>query len=174
MIDECTKSLILATSLTLGLSAIASAQNANSVVFDRPDPNTTPYCTVTVPVRLSRLHKDIKNAKVLCGVWYDGASSKKFDLSKVVATGVSTPISLVRGSAGRQSFKGSIAVPLTAKNRQNAKDDKTATYWACDLLFDYKNNDTRPGSARSKKPMAIRAAARTRFRSRVSGKLPGA
>jgi len=159
----------------IGVKAFAAAtvfgllvQSANAFSLINPQGDT--YCTIAVPVSLSKVNASVSEALAFCGLWPDEATARAdLSFSSLVAAGV-TPIPLSKNQDGQFYNGPAVAVPIKVKPSDQQKADNAGAY-ACEILFRLANgNIERPGNSTSGKSRALRAAQGTAFLTRTIGK----
>lgn len=140
-------------------------------------------CTITLPVRISRLHADIQAVAVVCGLWASEADAQSFNDTSMLGRGVvPVPVALDPAS-GLRAYSGDVTVPVTllpptASSSQGTgaagvpaqlggSGGATPTHWACGMSFQKAGNFQAPSPNAS--DVAMRASGT--FVPKVSGKL---
>jgi hypothetical protein len=201
------RSWLLAAALGLALLAPlpANAQSGPSLATEQPHPSRLggqdgprisfapakpdgrAACTITVPVKITRLHKDVQTAAVICGVWPDEKGARAFDERSILGKGLAAIPLKSDPATGMRSFDGSLSVPVkldppktaspaaaggqplpggTAQLAGSPKPGKP-THWACGLTFQVGGDLEAPSTGAShvaRKPSGT-------FVPKVSGRL---
>ena len=145
-----------------------SVQTANA--FSLINPQGSTFCTIAVPVSLSKVDASVTEAMAFCGLWPDEATARAdLSYSSLVAAGL-TPIPLSRNQDGQFYNGPAVAVPIKVQPADQQKADNAGAY-ACEILFRLANGTIeRPGNSTSGKSRALTAANGAAFNTRTVGK----
>lgn len=152
----------------------------NSIRRGAPALIGKPACTISVPVKLTRVHKDVSAALVVCGIWPNQTDARGFNDKTMRGFGFRQ----IRLSSSR-NFNGVVKVdirerPQSTVPRSNggtagqparlgSAGSGNPTHWACGLSFELRgvSEPARPSKTTSTLPLKAVGA----FRRIVTGRL---
>ena len=166
-----------------GTMTADAQQDSGPIISFRPpsDAGNTnkSACTITVPVKLTRLHKDVQGVLVVCGLWPNQADAQKFSDSSMRGVGFQS----ISVGASR-NYNGAVKVDIRerpqsiAERRSNAPGSPAQfgstgsgnpTHWACGLSFEVQGASNPQRPSRTTGTQALKAIGT--FRGIVVGKL---
>ena len=150
----CRKAGMAFAGLATAVLAVGAALPARAVDYE-----------ITVPVKIQDVHKDVKGARIACGVWIDEAGARRHIGWDSAGLGM-VSVALTNGG-----YSGDVTVKVVEKDGRDASKAKA---WACGIILDTGGADglVEPVAAQETgKPESVRAKPGTAFTPYVWGKL---